>query len=187
MLGSSIRARPGAPADAGKLPIRDPDAYTVDINSPTGPPMGAPLALTPDTARAIDRTCLCLNVQRAARAIGRQYDAALRPVGLSNWQFTLLMMLTRKEPPTISTLAHDLAMDRTTVTANLKPLERRGLLAIEVDARGRRVRRAVLTGTGRALLNDALPLWQAAQAACSERLGEDERTALLASMRAVSV
>ncbi|KAB1072277.1 MarR family winged helix-turn-helix transcriptional regulator [Methylobacterium planeticum] len=148
--------------------------------------MNAPLALTPDTALTIDRTCLCLNVQRAARAIGRRYDAALRPVGLSNWQFTLLVMLSREEPPTISTLAHDLAMDRTTVTANLKPLERRGLLAIAVDAQDRRVRRAALTGTGRALLDDALPLWQAAQAAASERLGENERTALLAAMKAVS-
>ena len=71
--------------------------------------------------------CLCLHLQRAARAIGRRFDEALRPVGLSNQQYSLLVSLNRPQPPKMGDVAELLAMDRTTLTANLKPLERRGL------------------------------------------------------------
>ncbi|WP_336488370.1 MarR family winged helix-turn-helix transcriptional regulator [Methylobacterium nigriterrae] len=148
--------------------------------------MTKPLELTSNTAAAVEEACLCLGAQRIARAVGRQYDAALRPVRLSNWQFTLLMMLVRDDPLTISALAHALAMDRTTVTANLKPLERRGLLMVEVDAEDRRVRRVVLTDAGRMLLTEALPLWQKAQAACTRTLGDTGRAALRTAMAALS-
>src|SRR6266568_4735558 len=70
-------------------------------------------------------TCLCLHVQRAARALARQFDEALRPFGLTHGQFSLLMSLNRPQPPSMSSVAALLAMDRTTLTANLKPLERR--------------------------------------------------------------
>ena len=73
-------------------------------------------------------TCLCLHVQRAARAVARRFDIALRPLGLTNGQFSLLMSLNRPKPPGMANVAALLAMDRTTLTANLKPLERRGLL-----------------------------------------------------------
>lgn len=143
-------------------------------------------ALTPDVAAAIEAACLCLGVQRAARAVGRRFDAALRPVGLSNWQFGLLTMLDRDEAPTIGMLADALAMDRTTVTANLKPLERRGLLAIGVGTEDRRVRRPVLTEAGRALLREAIPLWEEAQAACEERLRRSDLAAFRAAMAALA-
>ena len=73
-------------------------------------------------------TCLCLHVQRAARAVARRFDIALRPLGLTNGQFSLLMSLNRPKPPGMASVAALLAMDRTTLTANLKPLERRGLV-----------------------------------------------------------
>ena len=73
-------------------------------------------------------TCLCLHAQRAARALARRFDEALRPAGLTNGQFSLLMSLNRPEPPTSGSVAALLAMDRTTLTANLKPLERRRLV-----------------------------------------------------------
>jgi DNA-binding MarR family transcriptional regulator len=126
---------------------------------------------TPQAAAAIERACHCFAAQKAARTLGRLYDAFLRPVGLSNWQFTMLMMLVRDEAPTISELARDLAMDRTSVTANLKPLERGGLIAIRIDDKDRRVRRAYLTEQGRVALAQAIPLWTEAQAACSDRTG----------------
>src|ERR1041384_6577477 len=81
-------------------------------------------------------TCLCLHVQRAARAVARQFDEALRPLGLTNGQFSLLMSLNRPEPPTIGDVAALLAMDRTTLTAALKPLERRGIVDVLVDKVG---------------------------------------------------
>jgi DNA-binding MarR family transcriptional regulator len=119
-------------------------------------------ALTPATAREVRDACLCLHAQRAARALARRFDEALRPAGLTNGQFSLLMALDRPEPPPPGPVAALLAMDRTTLIAALKPLERRGLMATLVDAADRRGRRLRLTEAGRARLAAALPLWRAA-------------------------
>ena len=103
--------------------------------------------------------CLCLAAQRAARALARRFDLALRPVGLTSGQFSLLMSLNRPAPPSIGSVARLLAMDRTTLTANLKPLERRGLVATGVDPADRRGRLLSLTDAGRTLLAAAVPIW----------------------------
>lgn len=104
-------------------------------------------------------SCLCLHAQRAARAVARRFDEALRPVGLRSGQFSLLISLNRPEPPTVGSVAELLAMDRTTLTANLKPLERRGLLTVTPDAQDRRARRLTLTDDGLSLLEQAIPIW----------------------------
>ncbi|WP_019905848.1 MarR family transcriptional regulator [Methylobacterium sp. 77] len=148
--------------------------------------MATPPVLTPIVAAAVEQACFSFAAQKAARAIGRRYDAALRPTGLSNWQFTLLMMLVRDAVPTVGALAHDMATDRTTITANLKPLERRGLLAIQTDADDRRIRRILLTDEGRAVLTEAYPLWEEAQAACAEQLGTVDQTNFRAAVTALS-
>src|SRR5215813_7308543 len=105
-------------------------------------------------------TCVCLHVQRAARALARHFDDALRPAGLTQGQFSLLTSLNRAEPPTIGAVANLLALDRTTLTANLKPLERRGLVKVAVDPHDRRSRRLILTAAGRASLAAAAPIWK---------------------------
>ena len=104
--------------------------------------------------------CLCLHTQRAARVLARRFDEALRPFGITNGQFSLLMSLNRPEPPPMGPVASLLAMDRTTLTAALKPLERRGLVKIEKDPNDRRSRILALTNEGRRLLARALPTWQ---------------------------
>ena len=104
--------------------------------------------------------CLCLHLQRAARAIGRRFDEALRPVGLTHGQYSLLVSLNRPAPPKIGDVAYLLAMDRTTLTANLKPLERRGLLTVSKDPKDKRNRRLALTEAGRDLLVKAVPIWR---------------------------
>src|SRR5512138_27548 len=104
--------------------------------------------------------CLCLATRRAARATSRRFDEAFRPLGLTSGQFSLLMSLNRPEPPTLGSVASLLAMDRTTLTANLKPLERRRLLKVSVDKEDRRSRRLALTPAGRALLTRAYPIWK---------------------------
>ena len=104
--------------------------------------------------------CLCLHVQRAARALARRFDEALRPFGLTSGQFSLLMSLNRPAPPTIGEVAQLLAMDRTTLTANLKPLERRKLLEIVVDEKDRRNRRLKVTAAGRRTLAAATAVWR---------------------------
>jgi DNA-binding MarR family transcriptional regulator len=106
--------------------------------------------------------CLCLHVQRAARALARRFDQVLQPADLTSGQFSLLMSLNRPEPPALGSVAALLAMDRTTLTANLKPLERRGLLKVSVDKEDRRSRRLIITAAGRALLRKAYPLWKQA-------------------------
>src|ERR1700741_3694927 len=104
--------------------------------------------------------CLCLHVQRAARALARRFDEALRPVSLTNGQFSLLMSLNRPEHPPMAPVAAQLAMDRTTLTAALKPLERRGLVQIIKDPADRRGQLLKLTTEGKALLSRAMPIWE---------------------------
>lgn len=105
-------------------------------------------------------TCLCLHLQRAARALARRFDAALRPLDLTNGQFSLLMSLNRSEPASIGSVATLLAMDRTTLTAALKPLARRDLVDVTVDPDDWRSRRLTLTPGGHRLLAAALPIWE---------------------------
>ena len=131
-------------------------------------------------------TCMCLHVQRAARAVARRFDEALRPVGLTSGQFSLLMSLNRPESPTIGQVSALLAMDRTTLNANLKPLERRGLLSVSVDDADRRSRRLALTADGRALLVSAFPIWKRTQAATEVLLGRSRPEAVRADLRKLS-
>lgn len=121
-------------------------------------------------------TCLCLHVQRAARALSRHFDEVFRPIGLTSGQFSLLMSLNRPTPPNMRDVASLLAMDRTTLTAALKPLERRSLVKIEQSEKDRRSRLLSLTPEGRTVLAAAAPLWNEAHAELERRLaGEAER------------
>ena len=127
--------------------------------------------------------CLCLHVQRAARALARRFDDALRPVGLTQGQFSLLNALNRRAPPTIGDVAALLALDRTTLTANLKPLERRGLVKVKVDREDKRSRRLTLTPTGRARLAAAAPIWKRAHAEAERLLRSSSADILRAGLR----
>ncbi|MET4697880.1 DNA-binding MarR family transcriptional regulator [Constrictibacter sp. MBR-5] len=138
------------------------------------------------TTIAVRDSCLCLHVQRAARALARRYDDALRPLGLTSGQFSLLMSLNRPEPPTMSSVANLLAMDRTTLTAALKPLERRGLVQVTVGEKDRRSRLMTLTPAGLDLLADAMPAWHATQAETGLLLGETDPATLIEALRALS-
>jgi DNA-binding MarR family transcriptional regulator len=131
-------------------------------------------------------TCLCLHMQRAARALARRFDEALRPVGLTNGQFSLLMALNRPVPPSMGPVANLLAMDRTTLTAALKPLERRGFVEIAPDPADRRGRLLKLTEAGRAVLACALPIWQRTHDAVEAPLPEGNPDRLRADLAALS-
>jgi DNA-binding MarR family transcriptional regulator len=129
---------------------------------------------------SISRACLW-----AARALARLFDNALRPFGLSNGQFSLLMALNRAEPPTIGDLASFLAMDRTSLTAALKPLERRGLVHIKPDSTDRRSRLIQITAKGVALLEATLPTWRETHAQLDATLGGNVPSRLRADLRRV--
>jgi DNA-binding MarR family transcriptional regulator len=109
-------------------------------------------------------------VQRAARALARRFDEALRPAGLTSGQFSLMMSLNRPVPPAMGVVAEVLAMDRTTLTAALKPLVGRGLVAVSVDPADRRARRLSLTARGKGVLARAIPVWERTHAATEDQL-----------------
>jgi len=142
------------------------------------PPPELPYACTIEVRDA----CLCLHVQRAARALARRFDDAFRSLDLTNGQFSLLMSLNRPEPPSIGSVAALLAMDRTTLTAALKPLVRRRLVAVSIDKKDRRSRLLRITPAGRALLAKAFPIWRQEHAALERHIPHPAalRTALLA-------
>jgi DNA-binding MarR family transcriptional regulator len=115
--------------------------------------------VTKEIARDVAGACLCLHVQRAARALARHFDDVFRPLGITSGQYSLLMSLHRPAP-TMGDTADFLAMDRTTLTAALKPLERRGLVKVTADTQDRRVKRLSLTPAGNAVLTKAYALWE---------------------------
>jgi DNA-binding MarR family transcriptional regulator len=148
--------------------------------------MSNPDTVTFEETCFVRNTCLCLHLQRAARALARRFDAAFRTFDLTNQQFSLLMSLNRPEPAGMRAVADLLAMDRTTLTAALKPLERRGLLTVTIDPKDRRGRRLALTPLGRDLLTAALPVWRREHAAIETGLGAGAAERLRADLRAVS-
>jgi DNA-binding MarR family transcriptional regulator len=127
------------------------------------------------TTLLVRDTCLCLHVQRAARVLARQFDEALKPAGLTNGQFSLLMSLNRPSlpgvpPATMGSVAHLLGMDRTTLTAVVKTLARRGLLKVTLSPEDKRIRLLVLTAKGRQTLAAAVPIWTATHAGIESHL-----------------
>jgi DNA-binding MarR family transcriptional regulator len=116
--------------------------------------------------------CVCLGLRQAARSVSRRYDEALRPLALNNGQFSMLNALAALQPATVQAVADQLAMDRTTVTAALKPLQRRGLVDVAAAGHDLRARELALTRKGATLLAKALPLWQQAQARLASDLGD---------------
>jgi len=139
-----------------------------------------------ETAHRVRDMCLCLHVQRAARQLARRFDEALKPAGLTHGQFSLMMSLNRPAPPKIGDVAELLAMDRTTVTANLKPLQRRGLIDVAADPDDRRSRVLSLTKAGRKALAAAVPLWTEAHAALDRELPRGTSDRLRAGLLAIS-
>jgi DNA-binding MarR family transcriptional regulator len=139
-----------------------------------------------ETTRLVRDTCLCLHLQRAARALARRFDDALRPLDLTSGQYSTLMSLNRPEPPSIGSVASLLAMDRTTLTAALKPLARRGLVSVMVNAGDRRSRRLELTPAGRALLARAVPVWRRTHAEIDRLLPRTGPDRLRRDLRALT-
>jgi DNA-binding MarR family transcriptional regulator len=115
--------------------------------------------------------CFGLNLKRAARTVGRRYDEALQPVDLTNGQFATLAVIAAFQPLSIQILAEHLSMDRTTLTAALKPLERRALVSVLPDELDRRARIVNLTEKGMKLLREAIPLWKKVQLGITREMG----------------
>ena len=141
------------------------------------------------TAEDAAAGCACLGARKAARATTRLYDAALRPLDLRITQFTLLAALRVAEQRgtslSITELADELAMERTTLSRNLGPLEARGLVGVGPEG-AHRARPLSLTKAGRRLMERALPLWAAAQESLRAAAGEGPWRAMLTSLPRVT-
>ena len=129
--------------------------------------------------------CTCANLRKAARVVTQAFDAALQPSGLKATQFTLLATLAAEGDAPLTQFAETLVMDRTTLTRNLKPLVRDGLVRIDHED-DRRVRKVVLTELGWTALGTARPYWEQAQARAHRALGQDRWAGLLADLTATT-
>lgn len=134
---------------------------------------------------AMDGQCNSSASRRAARYLSASYDRMLAPSGLRTTQFTILRKLALAERASISALADAIAMDRTTLAANLKPLERDGLLTVRPDEHDQRARMVQITEAGLSKLEQALPLWQSAQNQFEGAFGVKNAAKLRAALRAV--
>jgi DNA-binding MarR family transcriptional regulator len=125
--------------------------------------------------------CACFNLRKATRMVTQKYDRVLKPSGVRVTQFTILANIAHHESITVTQLAKALVMDRTTLTRNLRPLEKQKLIAIAPgeDLRMREVR---LTAKGRQTLAQAFPLWEKAQTWFVEGMGQPRWQNLLASL-----
>ena len=135
--------------------------------------------------REIEQSCAVFGLRKATRVVTQLYEEIMKPSGILPTQFTLLVATRAMGPVAISQLAEVLVMDRTTLTRNLKPLERDGLLSVapgEHDLRSREVR---LTGKGLRKLEQALPLWRDAQRRVKHALGANRLDRMLDDLSAV--
>ncbi len=140
-----------------------------------------------DAAKAneVGQHCACYNLRRTSRIITNMYDDILRPSGIRVTQFTLMMAINAMEPVTVKRLAHAVAMDRTTMGRNLKPLDSRQLIDIR-PGEDRRERIVHLTQNGQELLKHSLPLWEKAQKRVIDAMGENGFNSLLGSLGEVA-
>lgn len=125
--------------------------------------------------------CACFNLRKATRAVTQLYDDMLRPTGLRTTQFSLLVSTSLLGPISVTRLAEMGVIDRTTLTRNFKPLEKRGLIKV-ASGEDRRTRFVTLTDRGREALTKALPLWKKAQASVVRKLGQERWKSLQAGL-----
>ncbi len=127
---------------------------------------------------AVMRNCTCFQLRKASRVVTQAFEEQLQHTGLRATQITVLAAIVLKHGSTVSTVAEELAMDRTTLARNIKPLEKKGLVAV-FPGRDRRERVLEVTDLGRESLAAIFPLWQKAQAAIVDGLGQDRWQSLL--------
>jgi len=131
--------------------------------------------------------CLCLYAQRAARILARRFDKALKPFALTSGQFSLMMALNRPQPASLGSIATLLGMDRTTLTAAVKVLERRGWIMVAKGEQDRRERFLTLTRDGQRALAPAVPAWQAAHDEIEKQMPQGDADRLRHGLNAISL
>ncbi len=127
------------------------------------------------------QACVCFNLRKASRAVTQLYDAAVRPTGLRSTQLSLLGAIMAFGPVTITQLAEGLVTDRTTLTRNIRLLQRKGLIAPEPGT-DRRQHRLIITDQGRHIMDRVYPMWKGVQGNLTKRLGAERLERLLSDL-----
>ena len=144
--------------------------------------MGEPqIYLDKEKIVSMEQSCVCYNLRRASRTITRLYDEFLKPSGIQATQLTILLGTKILQPVTLKRLSKASMMDRTTISRNLKPLEKKRLVRV-VPGRDRRQRIVTLTDAGEKMLMKAYPLWKHAQNKMINSLNQRGLDALLTSL-----
>ena len=130
-----------------------------------------------DIAASTAAICLATRVRQLSRIITRVYDDAMRPLGITASQYTLLAQLASRDGITAVEIGHELDIEKSTLSRNLKRLLALGHIIMDPPA-GRRGRGLHLTPKGQAVLKDAYPIWQAAQTRAIGVMGADSRERL---------
>lgn len=130
------------------------------------------------------RTCAAYNLRRAARLVTQAYDQALKPTGLKITQVSLLVSFTMVPDSNMAQQAQWLGMDRTTLSRNLRVLERKGLVDLE-QGQDRREQKVRVTPAGQKALKQAYPLWLKAQERVVGGMGHEKWAALAKELRAL--
>jgi len=138
-----------------------------------------------DPGQSIGSRCVCNNLRRASRAITRFYDSQLAPSGIRATQFSILAATNARGPLTLGKLAKALALERTTLTRNLRPLMDRDFISSE-SGHDLREHQISLTEAGRAVLMCALPFWNKAQTMMEERLGAEPVARILNDLKSLT-
>jgi DNA-binding MarR family transcriptional regulator len=134
--------------------------------------------------RKILSPCHCAVLRKASRHVSQVYDSALASTGLKTTQFSLLAAIDRAAGtlPAMKELSEVLVMDRSTLGQNLRPLEKRGFIKIEVEKKDGRCRHVLLTHKGRSKLEEARVLWREMQTRFESRFGTEPTAALRSSL-----
>lgn len=131
-------------------------------------------------------SCACIMLRQATRVVTAAYDKALAPSGLRITQFSVLRTLANHGPMAVTELAKKVALERSTVGRNLDPLERRGLVRLEIGANDQRERIAHLTRAGKAAIQTALPRWRETQDRIGPLLDETAISTLVEKIYALN-
>lgn len=135
--------------------------------------------------KMINPRCSCFNLRKATRAVTQFFDHQLEPAGIRATQFTLLVSMASVSARTLTEMANTLVMDRTTLTRNLKPLEKLGFIQT-IEPRDKRSKAYALTEKGKETLEKGIPLWNQAQTRIQEALGDERFARILLDLDAIT-
>jgi len=127
------------------------------------------------------RECTCSNLRKGMRVVTQLFDNAMRSINLRGTQYTLLVLVLALGPISVSKLAEEMVTDRTTLSRNLEPMRRNGLIKI---GRGedRRTRIVKITDSGRKKLEEAYPIWRKTQEDIKTKLGIENWASMMTSL-----